>query len=127
MTPIKAVVRTIQHVFPSCRIFREMTAEENEVDKYGVDFANVVVFCTKTDRLVAFRKPVTADLLNSRARRQFLLPAHEVVDSDFRTDEEARLVRNNDTEQLSRYHDETALGHWAVMRRVLPAKVWENW
>ncbi len=127
MTPIKAVVRTIKHVFPSCRIFREMTAEENEVDKYGVDFANVVVFCTKTGQPVTFRTPVTADMLNSRALRQFLLPVHEVVDSDFRTDEEARLVRNNDTEQLAKYHKETALGHWSVMRRVLPATVWVNW
>ncbi len=127
MTPIKAVVHTIKHVFPSCRVFRETSREDTEADKYGVDFANVVIFCTKARGPVTFRKPVNADMLNSRSRRAFLVPIHEVSDSDFLSKEEVRLVRNNDTEQLSKHHEQSALGHWAVMRRVLPAKVWENW
>ncbi len=127
LTPIKAVVHTIRTVFPSCRIFREHPRDEADVEREGQDFANVVIFCTKSDSGLTFRKPTAADMLNSETRKHFLVPAHEVFDSDFSSKEEARLVRNNDTEQLTKWHEQSALGHWEVMRRVLPAKVWENW
>ncbi len=127
LAPTKAVVHTIKSVFPSCRVFREMSREETEVEKYGVDFTNVVIFCTKTAGQLTFRKPVAADMLNSKTRKHFLQPTHEVLDSDFMSKEEVRLIRNNDTEQLAKSHDQSALGHWAVMRRVIPAKIWESW
>lgn len=127
MTPIKAVVLTIRTVFPACRIFRE---HPREADSAGPDFANVVIFCTKSGGSgadIVFRAPRKADLLNSETRKQFLVPQYEVLDADFRSTEEARIVRRNDTEQLAEWHAESALGHWAVMRRVVPAKVWEMW
>ncbi|EFX01413.1 spermine spermidine synthase family protein [Grosmannia clavigera kw1407] len=125
LTPIKAVVHTIRAVFPSCRVFREHPSEASEDD--STDFANVVIFCTRSAAPISFRRPTTADLLNSATRRQFLVPTHEVTDADFRSPVEPRLVRRNDTEQLSKWHYESALGHWQVMRRVLPAHVWELW
>ncbi|KJR88240.1 spermine/spermidine synthase [Sporothrix schenckii 1099-18] len=127
LTPIKAVVLTIRTVFPACRIFRE---HPQDADSTGADFANVVIFCTKNgerDSDIQFRAPRKADLLNSETRKHFLVPQYEVVDTDFRSTEEARIVRRNDTEQLAEWHAESALGHWAVMRRVVPAKVWEMW
>lgn len=127
MTPIKAVVHTIRDVFPSCRIFREHPRDEEEVEKEGQDFTNVVIFCTKSSDKLVFREPVARDMLNSETRKRFLVPTYEVFDSDFLSAEEPRLVRNNDTKQLSDYHERSALGHWEVMRRVVPAKVWENW
>ncbi|CAK7200020.1 hypothetical protein SEUCBS139899_002708 [Sporothrix eucalyptigena] len=127
LTPIKAVMLTIRTVFPACRIFRE---HPREAGSTGPDFANVVIFCTKQgerDADITFRTPRKADLLNSETRKHFLVPKHEVVGADFRSTEEARIVRRNDTEQLAESHAESALGHWAVMRRVVPAKVWELW
>ncbi len=127
LTPIKAVVHTIRAVFPSCRIFREHPREDAVVEKEGHDFTNVIIFCTKTAGEVTIRKPVYSDMLNSETRKQFLIPVHEVFDADFLAADEVRLVTNNDTSQLSKYHDKSALGHWEVMRRVVPASVWENW
>ncbi|CAK7226176.1 hypothetical protein SBRCBS47491_006142 [Sporothrix bragantina] len=127
LTPIKAVMLTIRTVFPACRVFRE---HQREAGDKGPDFANVVIFCTKQgerDDDITFRAPRKADLLNSETRKHFLVPKFEVVDADFRSTEEVRVVRRNDTEQLAESHAESALGHWAVMRRVVPVKVWELW
>lgn len=127
LTPIKAVMHTIREVFPSCRIYREHMKDDLLVEKEGHDFVNVVVFCTKLSEPVTLRKPVYTDYLNSESRRQFLEPVFEVFESDFLSEDKVRPVRNNDTEQLAKYHDKSAMGHWEVMRRVMPASVWENW
>lgn len=127
LTPIKAVVLTIRSVFPACRIFRE---HPRDADATGPDFANVIVFCTKSgsqDSDIVFRQPVESDLLQSQTRRVFLVPKHEVFDSNFQSTEEARIVRRNDTEQLAQWHAESAIGHWTVMRGVIPPKVWAQW
>jgi len=127
LTPIKAVMHTIREVFPSCRIFREHMKDDLLVEKEGHDFVNVVVFCTKFSEPVTLRKPIYSDYLNSESRRQFLEPVFEVFDSDFLSKDKVRPVRNNDTDQLAKYHDKSAVGHWEVMRRVMPPTVWESW
>ncbi|OAA67347.1 Spermine synthase [Niveomyces insectorum RCEF 264] len=146
LTPIKAVVHTIRTVFPNCRIFREHAREDTKMDAELADFANVVIFCTKSGggtsndgasnnsddnnnntTHLTFREPNESDFLNSIARRHFMVPKHEVHDTEFSSAEPVRPVRNNDTEQLARWHDESALGHWSVMRVVIPAKVWAMW
>ncbi len=121
------MIYTVKAVFPSCRIFREHPRDDEAVEREGQDFTNVVIFCTKTSTKLSFRKPTPADMLNSQTRQQFLTPAFEVFDSDFLSTDEVRLVTKNDTAQLSKWHKDSALGHWEVMRRVVPAKVWENW
>ncbi len=116
---------TIRAVFPACRIFREHPRQDE-----GPDFANVVVFCTKSGRSdadVQFRAPRPADLLNSETRKHFLVPQHEVFAADLVAADEVRVVRRNDTEQLAEHHAASALGHWEVIRRVIPAEVWEMW
>ncbi|CAK7274647.1 hypothetical protein SEPCBS119000_006279 [Sporothrix epigloea] len=126
LTPIKAVMLTIRAVFPACRIFREHERRNSD----GPDFTNCIVFCIKQgkrDADITFRAPLEADLLRSNVRKQFLMPKYEVFDADFRSTEDARIVRRNDTAQLTKHHAESALGHWAVMRQVVPAKVWELW
>jgi len=40
---------------------------------------------------------------------------------------EGRVLRRGRTGMLDRQQRESALGHWAIMRRVLPGRVWENW
>jgi hypothetical protein len=127
LVPIKAVVHTIREVFPSCRIFREHPRDDDTVENEGYDFTNVVIFCTKTAGKLTMRAPVYSDMLNSETRKQFLVPVHEVFDSDFLAEDEVHPITNDDTSQLAKYHDQSGLGHWVVMRRVLPAKIWESW
>ncbi|KAK3682533.1 S-adenosyl-L-methionine-dependent methyltransferase [Podospora appendiculata] len=128
LPPPKIVVQTIKKVFPSCRTFREHPRVEEDVDKAGQDFINMVVFCTKLDhRELSFREPTARDLLNSPSREAFLLPKYEVLDTDFIAGEEDGVLRRNDTQKLVKWHETSALGHWTVMRTVLPSVVWEAW
>ncbi|KAH8884702.1 S-adenosyl-L-methionine-dependent methyltransferase [Thozetella sp. PMI_491] len=127
LPPPKVVVETIREVFPSCRIFREHPRDEDEVEKTGRDFTNMVIFCTKTERRITFRKPTRRDLLNSPSRDSFLFPKHEVTDGHFLTGHDEGILRRNDTEKLVKWHEKSAVGHWNVMRNVLPPLVWENW
>lgn len=87
----------------------------------------MVIFCVKADRPVTFRKATAADLLQSRTREHFLVPKHEVTDVDFMAAEEASVLRSNDTKALEKWHEKSALGHWEVMRIVLPDVIWEQW
>ncbi|KAI1777427.1 S-adenosyl-L-methionine-dependent methyltransferase [Hypoxylon cercidicola] len=126
LPPLGIVMNTIKEVFPSCRVFREGEPPSAEtLEETGRDFDNVIVFCTKTGEKVSFREPKEADYLQSLARRAFLLPKHEVDVSIFSPD--AGILRVNETEKLAEWHDKSALGHWAVMRTVVPSHIWQNW
>ncbi|KAI2628648.1 S-adenosyl-L-methionine-dependent methyltransferase [Hypoxylon sp. NC1633] len=128
LPPLGIVINTITEVFPSCRIFREGEPPSAEtVEEAGRDFDNVIVFCTKTGDEVTFRKPMEADFLDSLSRRSYLLPKHEVDESVFSIAEDVVILRVNETEKLAKWHDQSALGHWAVMRTVIPSYIWQNW
>lgn len=128
LPPPKIVVQTIREVFPSCRIFRENERDAAVVDKENRDFTNMVIYCTKSDAgALRFRKATAADMLQSRTREHFLPPRHEVFDADFKAAGAVKTLRKNDTAALEKYHETSALGHWEVMRTVLPDFVWENW
>ncbi|KAK5662018.1 hypothetical protein OQA88_10130 [Cercophora sp. LCS_1] len=128
LPPPMVVVQTIRTVFPTCRIFREHPRDDELVAKHGSDFANMVIFCTKlADRKLTFRQPNRRDLLNSPSREHFLMPQHEVMDADFTVGREDGILTSNDTDKLVKWHEKSALGHWSVMRTVLPPLVWENW
>ncbi|CCF33882.1 hypothetical protein CH063_05981, partial [Colletotrichum higginsianum] len=120
-------VYTIKQVFPSCRIFRESEHPTKEkIAEDGQDFTNMVIFCKKTSGKLKFRAPVEDDFLGSRTRRAFLMPYHEVLDKHF-LEGDFGILTNNNTEQLTKWHEKSALGHWEVMRIVLPDKIWEMW
>jgi hypothetical protein len=90
----------------------------------------MVIFCTKRHggKSISFRRPTERDLLNSPSRQAFLLPQHEVGEEDFVAGEEGvGILRGNETERLAKWHETSALGHWTVMRTVLPDAVWEAW
>ncbi|KAH9907312.1 S-adenosyl-L-methionine-dependent methyltransferase [Xylariomycetidae sp. FL2044] len=133
LPPLSIVVNTIRQVFPSCRVFRESPAPSAEkLAAEGRDFDNVIVFCRKSssddDAPITFREPVEADYLRSLARRAYLVPKHEVdIESAFRPLEEVGTLRVNETAKLAEWHDRGALGHWAVMRTVLPEEIWNMW
>jgi len=109
-----------------------MFREEALPDEEGLtkDFTNMVMFCRKAKRTLSFRTPTEADFLGSQARRRHLLPKHEIKDSYFdRADssEKPKILRRGQTEILEFCQQESALGHWKIMRSVLPDFVWENW
>ncbi|KAJ3472308.1 hypothetical protein NLG97_g11101 [Lecanicillium saksenae] len=128
----RAIVRTINTVFPSCRIFREFPADPASIAANGgSDFTNMVIFCKKTPGKLTFRAATEKDKLDSFARREFLEPTHEVIASDFLAADEGeaaqRLLRANDTDIVTQSHKTSARGHWTIMRTVLPGIVWEKW
>lgn len=100
---------------------------QETVEKDGRDFDNVIIFCTNTAGPIKFREPVDADFLMSYSRQNFLLPKHEVPDSAFMTGDDIGLLRHNETSVLAKSHDSSAVGHWKIMRKVLPDTIWERW
>ncbi|KAI0968200.1 S-adenosyl-L-methionine-dependent methyltransferase [Xylaria arbuscula] len=128
LPPLGIVVNTIKDIFPSCRVFRENESpSEEKVDEEGRDFDNVMIFCVKTDDEITFRRPIESDYLQSLARRQFLVPQHEVPLSAISTRDEVGTLRANETEKLAKWHDQSALRHWEVMRHVIPSEIWNQW
>ncbi|RXG42111.1 hypothetical protein VDGE_10080 [Verticillium dahliae] len=124
----RIIVNTIREVFPSCRIFRESAAPDEEtLAKDKKDFTNMVIFCKKTSGDITFRRPTESDYLGSRSRRAYMMPQHEVLDANFKLGAEDGILRNNDTVKLAQWHQKSALGHWEVMRTVLDPKIWELW
>jgi hypothetical protein len=88
----------------------------------------MVIFCTNSEDPITFRSPVAKDFLGSGARREFLLPTHEVEKDEFALLEgDGGLLLRNDTERFRAWQQTSALGHWAVMRTVLPKEIWEDW
>lgn len=130
------IYRTITSVFSSCRVFREeppLTEDSTTHSaKAGVDFTNMVFFCRKRsssnveeDLPLRFRKPIAADFLGSAMRKQYLVPRWEVLPAQF--EKEGEVLTEKNTRLLERYHAKSAVGHWRVMRGVLPDAVWETW
>ena len=117
---------TILHVFPKCRLFREMPAS---TPLGAEDFTNLVIFCVKSTRPITFRQPVESDFLASSARRQHLMPQHEVDKRFYRRilGGNGSVIRRGQTKELESSQMRSAIGHWYVMRSVLPDVVWENW
>ncbi|KAI1291453.1 S-adenosyl-L-methionine-dependent methyltransferase [Xylaria venustula] len=125
---LSIVVNTIKDIFPSCRVFRENEPpSEEKREEEGRDFDNVMIFCVKTDDEITFRRPVESDYLQSLARRQFLVPQHEVPLSAISARDEVGTLRVNETETLAKWHDQSALRHWEVMRNVIPSEIWNQW
>lgn len=121
------IVRTITSVFPSCRIFRESPANQTAIDAGESDFTNMVIFCTQDTAPLTFRRAVRADFLDSRAREVFLQPKNEILQADILAGDDALILTKRNTKKLTKWHKQSAVGHWGVMRTVVPANIWEQW
>ncbi len=56
------------------------------------------------------------------------MPKYEVDYSAFEVQQgDGGILSRNDTERFRGWQQQSALGHWAVMRTVIPPLVWENW
>jgi len=128
MPSTSLIYRTILEVFPSCRVFREdeQIAEENEdaIEQDG-EFTNMVFLCNKGDTPVKFREAVEADFLGSSSRRAYMVPKFEVAASKF--EREGELLTRANTKALEKMQVQSAIGHWKLMRKVIPDAIWENW
>lgn len=121
-----SVIQTVLSVFGKCRLFREMPKPIPMGDR---DFTNLIMFCRKSGDNFTFRSPVEADFLGSPARRQHLMPVNEMDDVDINDvmKGNGRVLRKGQTDWLRTSQMRSAIGHWYVMRKVLPDIVWENW
>ena len=58
-------------------------------------------------------------------------PKHEVDQEMFQSEDEEEqigvLKAGKTMQMLQKWQEHSALGHWAIMRTVIPDKVWENW
>lgn len=125
--PTGLIIRTIQAVFPSCRIFREHPADN---DANNPDFTNMVLFCKKSSSSpIEFRDAVPADYLQSKSRQSYLVPKHEISPALFSSIPKGgrSVLKADEVKRLYKYQDRGALEHWAIMRKVIPDAVWENW
>ncbi|KAL9595195.1 MAG: hypothetical protein Q9219_006589 [cf. Caloplaca sp. 3 TL-2023] len=124
-----AVVHTILAVFPVCRLFREEEAAAPST-KSQTDFTNLVIFCRREEGLgIRFREPREKDFLGSQARKEHLLPRYE-VDAETFSDRDSGgggMITGENVRKWGKVQYQSAVGHWWVMRSVLPDGVWENW
>ena len=127
MPPSRLILNTIHAVFPSCKIYRDTRPEESTTT-----FLNMVVFCIKSSGPIKFRKPVAKDWLGSLSRKEFVPPPKELEMnlgdvSGGGTVKEDEVLTKGSERKVEKFHPEAAKRHWAIMRTVLPAGVWENW
>lgn len=93
----------------------------------GMDFTNMVIFCKKSsDTALTFRRPTAKDFLQSSARQEFLDLKNEIDETAMLVGNDG-IMRKNETEKLAKWHQESAMGHWTLMRSAIPAMIWERW
>lgn len=128
LPPAALIVRSILSVFPNCRLFRE--DEPKETDQ-KMDFTNIVFFCRKSDKPFTFREPIERDFLGTQARRHALVPKHEVDTKTFdltgEKDGTGKVLSLGKMSVMNPWQVQGAVGHWKVMRTVMPPVVWNNW
>lgn len=93
-------------------------------------FTNMVIFCKMSAKTpLKFRAPNKDDYLGSSSRKIYMYPQHEIDPNIFdavRGTTEQHVLQVGKTRAIEAYHQQNAIGHWHIMRGVLPAKVWEN-
>ncbi|KAK4561312.1 hypothetical protein LTR86_004629 [Recurvomyces mirabilis] len=136
-----SILTTIQRTFNGqCKIYRDAPPEPENKDKKSAegDFLNMVVFCrnSASGGEITFRKPVKKDFLGSRSKEHYLLPKAEweipfpssiSKRDDGKGGKALEVLEKGSQGKWRKQQEESALRHWYIMRRVLPAKVWEMW
>lgn len=89
----------------------------------------MIIFCKKTTTPLKFRQVVEADYLGSHTRKRDLFPEFEVDQAIFepKDGEENTLIGVNTPSQLQEWQYQSAVGHWGIMRLLLPSSLWEKW
>jgi hypothetical protein len=130
-----AILHTLRETFGECRVFHDALQEFTE-EQYQNEFINMVFFCGVSSRPLSFRPPVESDFLNSYLRQHILssLPDREVDlvritgdSSPVAKDENDKWLLTDLRNPLAEWQRDEALGHWKVMREVLPDIFWETY
>lgn len=90
----------------------------------------MVIFCRKSREKFSFREPLESDCLGSQFRKIEMRPKYEIDAAPFDKDVESgeiEILKRGHTEKLEALQKESALGHWKIMRTVLPDEIWNNW
>ncbi len=111
---VESVFATLANQFSFCRSFRDQKADS------GHQYANLVTFCSNL--LVTFRRAEKQDFLGSLSRLEYLSPTYQV---NLQDKADAQILESG--EVLDRMQHPMAIGHWYLMRKLLPSRVWENW
>jgi hypothetical protein len=113
-------------IFPTCKIFRE---HDRTTELYAGDFTNLVIFCKKTSSPISFRETEKADFLGSRAREGWIPPRLEVDAGIFeeKAETQTETSEGGKVSEIQDWHKKSAVGHWGIMRGVVPPIVWDNW
>ncbi|KAI5791835.1 S-adenosyl-L-methionine-dependent methyltransferase [Geopyxis carbonaria] len=131
----RSIIETVRLVFHNCRTFREEMLTEEDLKK-DYDVTNMVIFCTNSRRPYTFRRAVSQDYLGSYARRQFLYPKFEINLDEYwaktgrdggKQQLEFEILQDSNIFKLDTWQQISAVGHWSVIRTVVPDKVWENY
>jgi phospholipid N-methyltransferase len=126
------ILTTIALVFDSqCKIYRDTPPATSNYadDKVSVneDFTNIIVFCRNTPGPIKFRKPSQADFLGSKSREHYMLPDPSLEIPIPAPNTGFEVLKPGDESKWSSHQATSAMKHWHVMRRVIPAPVWELW
>ncbi|EIW61205.1 uncharacterized protein TRAVEDRAFT_56579 [Trametes versicolor FP-101664 SS1] len=126
----KAVINTLQVSFPRCRAFYDSLEQSHNMTS---EFLNWVFFCTLSPQPLEFRRPVDADFLGSYLRRHVFLQLpereadlSEVIDS-IPVDGREKYLLKDGANPLGEWQAKEAIGHWKIMRGVLPDTYWETY
>lgn len=131
----KQVLNTIGTVFGhQCRMYRDTAPSSTSDSEENSDFLNMVIFCTNAATAASpleFREPVEADFLGSTSRRHYLVP-QPALEMQFPSAEElegekVKMLMKGNIKSFEKGQVESARRHWKIMRKVVPAFVWENW
>lgn len=88
----------------------------------------MVLFCrARSSAPVTFRDPIVADFLGSGARQEYMMPKIEIPLETVDRLDMSDVLRVNSTIRLTETQRKSAVGHWRVMRTVLPPTIWELW
>ncbi|EEQ28811.1 spermine/spermidine synthase family protein [Microsporum canis CBS 113480] len=121
------VVRAITSTFSSCRIFRDNKPLPGSSSRR--DLTNMTIFCKKTPGTIKFRIPEPKDYLGTYSRKDSLIPRLEFSPDAFSKDAQGNddALGPSAPKELAYWQFQGAIGHWHVMRSVLPDSVWEKW
>ncbi|KAH9938638.1 uncharacterized protein B0H18DRAFT_1112769 [Fomitopsis serialis] len=131
----RAIVVTLESMFGHCRAFCD------EMDPYEQPqpYHNWLLVCSKSPNTpLTFRAPTSADFLGSPQRANVLstlsrreVDLQHVRDAIATLDEKKReeylLMDAKIAGTISKWQEKDALGHWRIMRNVLPDIFWETY
>ena len=123
------VLTTITRAFDGrCKIYRDTPpATSDSKAAVNEDFTNIIVFCRNTPGPITFRAPRPADFLGSKSREHYMLPDPSLEIPVPAADANFEALQPGDESKWSSHQAASATKHWHVMRRVIPAAVWELW